>query len=96
LHNRKKRTNLRKEGETEAVIKIKAALVNSTILLHVTARRLELTRAKNQGRQRKTSAECATRKATIKETVPCLSNSDLITPTKKIKVKPRRQKKQGT
>jgi hypothetical protein len=100
LH-KKGRTNLGGEEETEVVREvkgIKAALVDLTIPLHITACRLESTRAiaGNQGRQTKTSVECATRKATIRETVPCLSKSDLIVLRKKIIVKPRRQRKQAT
>jgi hypothetical protein len=80
------------------VVGIEAALVDSTIPLYVTACRLELTRAmvRNQGRQTKTSVECATKKATTRETVPCLSKSDLTVLRKKIMVKPRRQRKQAT
>jgi hypothetical protein len=43
-HNRRGRTNLRGEGKTEVVrevVGIEAALVDSTVPLHVTARRLE-------------------------------------------------------
>jgi hypothetical protein len=77
------------------VIRIKAALVNSTIFLYVTACCLELIRAGNQGRQTKTSVECAIKKATIRETVSCLSKSDLIVLRRKIIVKPCRQRKQA-
>jgi hypothetical protein len=95
LHKRG-RTNLEGEGETKAVVGIKAALVDSTIPLHITARCLKSTRTGNQGRQTKTSVKCAIRKATTKETVPCLSKSDLTVLRKKIMVKPRRQRKQAT
>jgi hypothetical protein len=80
------------------VVGIKAVLVDSTIPFYVTTYCLESTRAitRNQGRQRKTSVECVTRKAIIKETVPCLSKSDLIILRKKIIVKPCRQRKQAT
>jgi hypothetical protein len=96
LHNRRERTNLGGEGETEAVIGIEAALVDSTILLHVTACCLKSTRTENQERQTKTSVKCAIRKAITRETVPCLSKSDLIVLRKKIIVKPYKQKKQAT
>jgi hypothetical protein len=46
LHNRRGRTNLGGEGETEAVVGIEAALIDSTISLHDTPCRLESTRAK--------------------------------------------------
>jgi hypothetical protein len=84
LH-KKEKTNLRGEKKTEAVIRIKAALINSTIPLHVTAHRLKLTRAiaENQERQTKTSVKCVTRKATTRKTVPCSSKSDLTVPKKK-------------
>jgi hypothetical protein len=97
LHKRE-RTNLGGKGETEAVIRIKAALVNSTIPFYVTTCCLKSTRAiaKNQGRQTKTSVKCATRKATTKETVLCLSKSDLTVLKRKIIVKPCRQRKQAT
>jgi hypothetical protein len=78
------------------VVEIKAVLVDLTILFYVTAFCLKLTRAKNQGKQRKTSIECVTKKVTIRETVPCLSKSDLTVLRRKIIVKPRKQKKQGT
>jgi hypothetical protein len=97
LHKRE-RTNLRGEEKTKAVIRIEAALVDSTISLHITACCLKLTRtiARNQGRQTKTSIKCVIRKATIRETVPCLSKSDLTVLKRKIIVKPRRQRKQRT
>jgi hypothetical protein len=91
--------NLRGKGETEVmqeVIGIKAALVDSTISLHVTACCLKSTRAENQGRQTKTSVKCAIKKATIKKTVLCLNKSDLTVLRRKIIVKPRRQRKQET
>jgi hypothetical protein len=96
LYNRKGRTNLREEGETEAVIRIKAALVNLIILFHVIACCLESTSAENQERQRKSSVKYAIKKATIRKTVPCLGKSDLIILKRKIIVKPRKRKKQGT
>jgi hypothetical protein len=75
------------------VIRIKAALVNSTILFYVTACCLESTRAESQERQTKTSVKCVTKKAITKETVICLSKSDLIILRKKFLVKPCKQRK---
>jgi hypothetical protein len=77
------------------VVRIEATLINSTIPLHVTACCLKSTKAKNQERQTKTSVKYAIKKATIKETVPCLSKSDLTVLRKKIMIKPRKQKKQA-
>jgi hypothetical protein len=97
LHKRG-RTNLEREGKTEAVIRIEATLVNSTISLYVTACCLESIRAitRNQRRQTKTSVKCVIRKAITRETVPCLSKSDLTVLRKKIVVKLYKQRKQGT
>jgi hypothetical protein len=47
LYNRKERTNLGGNGETKAIIRIKAVLVDLTIPFHVTACCLESTKAGN-------------------------------------------------
>jgi hypothetical protein len=96
LYNRKERTNLRKKGETKAVIEIKNTLVDLTISFYVTAYCLKLIRTENQERQTKTSVKCAIKKAIIRETVSCLSKSDLIMLKRKIIVKPHKQRKQAT
>jgi hypothetical protein len=67
-------------------------LVDSIFPHYVIAYRLEL--ARSQDDQKEMSVEYVIKKVTTRKTVPCLDNSDLITPRTKIKVL-LRQRKQG-
>ena len=77
------KTNLGGEGETEVEQGAEVVLVDS-IIPYVIACYLEL--VKSQDNQKETSVEYAIRKVTTRKIVPCLDNSNLITPERQIKV----------